>query len=41
MGKLDGVKPAYRNAPVELPPDPKRVAKAIARHVDKTRLLVS
>jgi threonine synthase len=40
MGKIEGVKPGYKNAPVELPPDPKRVAKAIARHVDKARLLV-
>jgi len=41
MGQIDGVKPTYRNAPVELPPDAKKVATAIARHVEKTRLLVS
>jgi threonine synthase len=41
MGALDGVKPSYRNKPVELPADAKRVARAIARHVEKARLLVS
>src|SRR5687767_15790420 len=41
MGKIDGVKPTYKNVPVELPPDAKKVATAIARHVEKTRLLVS
>jgi threonine synthase len=41
MGKIDGVKPTHRNKPVELPAEPKQVAKAIARHVEKTRLLVS
>jgi threonine synthase len=41
MGSLDGVKPTHRNKPVELPADPKRVARAIARHVEKARLLVS
>jgi len=41
MGALDGIKPTYRNRPVELPADPKRVARAIARHVEKARLLVS
>src|SRR5689334_12342965 len=40
MGALDGVKPSHRNKPVELPADPKRVAKAIARHVEKVKLLV-
>jgi threonine synthase len=41
MGNLDGVKPSYRNMPVNLPPDPAQVARAIARHVDRARLLVS
>jgi threonine synthase len=40
-GALDGVHPSFRNAPVELPPDPRQVARAIARHVDRARLLVS
>jgi len=41
MGELAGIKPTHRNKPVELPPDPKRVARAIARHVEKSRQLVS
>jgi hypothetical protein len=41
MGKIDGVKPTHKNVPVELPPDAKRVAKAIAKHVEKSRLMVS
>jgi threonine synthase len=41
MGALDGIRPSHRNAPVELPPDPGRVARAIARHVERARLLVS
>jgi threonine synthase len=41
MGELGGVKPTHRNKPVELPADPKRVARAIARHVEKARQLVS
>jgi threonine synthase len=41
MGAIEGVKPTHRNKPVELPADPKRVARAIARHVEKARLLVS
>jgi len=41
MGTLEGVRPAYRNRPVELPPDARRVARAIARHVEKARLMVS
>ena len=41
LGALEGIKPTYRNNPVELPADPKRVARAIARHVEKARLLVS
>ena len=40
MGALDGIKPAHRNKPVELPADAKRVARAIARHVEKARALV-
>src|SRR3954463_8018414 len=34
MGALEGIKATYRNKPVELPADPKRVARAIARHVE-------
>jgi threonine synthase len=42
MGALEGVKPTYRNKPVELPADPKRVSRTIARHVEKAaKLLVS
>ena len=41
MGALDGIRPAHRNQPVELPPEPRQVARAIARHVERARLLVS
>ncbi len=41
MGTIEGVRPAHRNRPVELPPDPRRVARAIARHVEKARLMES
>ena len=41
MGVLDGIRPAHRNQPVELPPEPRQVARAIARHVERARLLVS
>jgi len=41
LSALEGIKPTHRNKPVELPADPKRVARAIARHVEKARLLVS
>ncbi len=41
MGALEGIKPTYRNKPVELPADAKRVARAIARHVEKAKILVS
>jgi len=41
MGTLDHIKPSHRNAPVELPADPREVARAIARHVERARLLVS
>ena len=41
MGSLEGIKPAHRNKPVELPADAKRVARAIARHVEKARALQS
>jgi threonine synthase len=41
MGALDGIRPAYRNRPVELVPDAREVARAIARHVERARLLVS
>jgi threonine synthase len=41
MGRLEGVRPTHHNTPVELPPDPTQVARAIARHVERVRLLVS
>src|SRR4026208_1507617 len=41
MGTLEGIKPAHRNKPVELPADAKRVARAIARHVEQARALLS
>jgi hypothetical protein len=41
MGALEGIRPTHRNKPVDLPADPKRVARTIARHVEKARLLVS
>jgi len=41
MGDLPGVRPTHRNKPVELPPDPRRVARAIARHAERARLMVS
>ena len=41
MGALEGTKPTHRNKPVELPADARHVARAIARHVDKARLLES
>jgi threonine synthase len=41
MGKLEGIKATHRNKPVELQPDPRQVSRAIARHVEKARLLVS
>jgi len=40
MGALDGIRPSYRNRPVELLPDAREVARAIARHVERARLLV-
>jgi threonine synthase len=40
MGSLDGVRPGYRNTPVELPADPAQVSRTIARHVERVRLLV-
>jgi threonine synthase len=40
MGVLEGIKATYRNKPVELPADTKKVAKAIARHVEKSKLMV-
>ena len=40
MGSLEGVRPGYRNAPVELPADPAQVSRTIARHVERVRLLV-
>ncbi len=41
MGRLEGVRPTHHNTPVELPPDPTQVGRAIARHVERVRLLVS
>jgi len=41
MGRLEGVQPSHRNAPVELPADVRQVSRAIARHVERARLLVS
>jgi threonine synthase len=40
MGALDEVRPGHRNTPVELPADPRQVERAIARHVERARLLV-
>lgn len=40
LGQLPGIRPAHRNVPLELPPDPPRVADAIARHVERVRLLI-
>jgi len=40
MGTIDGVRPTYKNVPLELPPDAQQVTRAIARHVERTRLLV-
>jgi threonine synthase len=41
MGDLAGLTATHRAKPVELPADPTRVARTIARHVEKARLLVS
>lgn len=41
MGRLEGIQPTHRNMPVELPPDGRQVNRAIARHVERARLLVS
>jgi hypothetical protein len=40
MGTLADVRPSHRNMPVELPADVPQVARAIARHVERARLLV-
>jgi threonine synthase len=40
LGQLPGVRPSHANLPVELAADPRRVADAIARHVDRVRLMV-
>jgi threonine synthase len=40
LGTLPGVTPSHANLPAELPADPRQVADAIARHVDRLRLLV-
>ncbi len=39
LGRLSGVHSTYQNVPVELAPDPRKVADAIAKHVEKARLL--
>jgi threonine synthase len=41
MGRLEGIQPSHKNAPVELPADVRQVSRAIARHVERARLLVS
>jgi threonine synthase len=41
IGKLEGLKASHRNMPIELPADPDQVARAITRHVERARLLVS
>jgi threonine synthase len=41
LGALDGVRSTHRNAPVELAADAGQVSRAIARHVERVRLLVS
>jgi len=40
MGTLDEVRPGHRNTPVELAADARQVERAIARHVERARLLV-
>jgi len=40
LGTLDGVRSTHQNTPVELAADPAKVADAISRHVERTRLLV-
>jgi threonine synthase len=40
MGGLDDIRPSHRNAPLELPADPREVVRAITRHVERARLLV-
>src|SRR6266508_3660011 len=40
MGTIDGVRPTHKHVPLELPPDAQQVTQAIARHVERTRLLV-
>jgi threonine synthase len=39
LGTLPGVRSTYQNVPVELAPEPGKVAEAIARHVERARLL--
>ncbi len=41
LGRLTGVRSTYQNVPVELAPEPGKVADAIAKHVERTRLLES
>jgi threonine synthase len=40
MGRLGEVRSTHRNMPVELPADADQVSRAIARHVERARLLV-
>jgi len=39
LGQLPGIHPTHQNLPVELTSDPRRVADAISKHVDRLRLL--
>jgi len=39
MGTIKGIRASHRNRPVELPADPRQVARAIARHVERAKLL--
>ena len=38
-GKLAGIQPTQQNLPVELSADPKQIAEAISRYVERVRLL--
>jgi len=39
QGRLPEIRPMHANLPVELAPDPRQVTDAIARHVERVRLL--
>jgi threonine synthase len=39
LGTLEDVRATHRNVPVELPADAKQVTRAIARHIERARLL--